>query len=131
MIDFCYKSTAASSLGSAVLSYLSLWKTLFDSSIFLSQCLSRLLKLTADFSNMLLNTLDGTPKMRSISNVILRGGTPYLKWQGCASAMLKVGGFQVKCTITKIWGHSVHNLNKNGVIRYETLNKGGHWGNKL
>ena len=52
------------------------------------------------------------------------GGTPYLKWQGCASAMLKVGGIQVKCTITKIWGHSVHNLNKNGVIRYETLKKG-------
>ena len=33
-----------------------------------------------------------------------RGGTPYSKWQGSASAVFTVGAFQVNCTLVNIRG---------------------------
>ena len=47
------------------------------------------------------------------------GGTPYLKWQVCAYSKSKVGAYQVKCVLSKIWGHSVNNPSKNQAIPYQ------------
>ena len=48
------------------------------------------------------------------------GGTPYLKWQvSCAYSESKVGAYQVKCVLSKIWSHSVNNPNKNQAISYQ------------
>ena len=57
-----------------------------------------------------------------ISNMILEprgGGTPYLKWQVCAYSKSKVGAYQVKCVLSKIWGHSVKNPRKKQAIPYQ------------
>ena len=51
------------------------------------------------------------------------GGTPYLKRQGCASSMFKVGVIRYICTFPKIKGHSVQNWNKNSGVA-----TGGHGG---
>ena len=47
------------------------------------------------------------------------GGTPYLKWQVCAYSKSKVGAYQVKFVLSKIWGHSVNNPSKNQAIPYQ------------
>ena len=47
------------------------------------------------------------------------GGTPYLKWQVCAYSKSKVGAYQVKCVLSKIWGHAVNNPSKNQAIPYQ------------
>ena len=61
------------------------------------------------------------PFYKTIQMEVARGGggTPYLKWQVCAYSKSKVGAYQVKCVLSKIWGHSVNNPSKNQAIPYQ------------
>ena len=47
------------------------------------------------------------------------GGHSLSKWQVCAYSKSKVGAYQVKCVLSKIWGHSVNNPSKNQAIPYQ------------